>query len=97
MDNCEHCKKTPRGEELTKNLKTRLSRVIGQLNGISRMLDENRYCGDILVQIAAAKQALKEIGYMLLDDHMKSCVSEDIKNGDVSSLEEALQLSKKLY
>ena len=60
------------------------------------MIQENRYCGDVLVQIAAIESALKEVGYMVLKDHMESCVSEDIKNNDFSSLEEALNIAKKL-
>ena len=96
MECCERNKKTPRDEESLKNLKTRLNRINGQVNGISKMLDDNRYCGDILIQIAAVESALKEIGYIILKDHMMSCVSDDIKNNDFSSLEEALEISKKL-
>ena len=97
MENCcERNKKTPRDEESLKNLKTRLNRINGQVNGISKMLDDNRYCGDILIQIAAVESALKEIGYIILKDHMMTCVSDDIKNDDFSSLEEALEISKKL-
>ena len=52
---CCHChqKATPRSEKERKQLQNRLSRMTGQLNGISRMLEENRYCGDILTQVAA--------------------------------------------
>ena len=52
---CCHChqKATPRSEKERKQLQNRLSRMSGQLNGISRMLEENRYCGDILTQVAA--------------------------------------------
>ena len=48
---------TPRGEEELRQLKNRLNRMVGQLNGIGRMLDENRYCGDILIQISAVERA----------------------------------------
>lgn len=97
MECCqERNKKTPRDEKCLKNLKTRLNRLNGQINGISRMLDENRYCGDILIQIAAIESALKEIGYIILTDHLKTCVSEDIKNNDFSSLEEAIEITKKM-
>ena len=99
MNSCPNCaknKKQARDDELVKNLKRRLNRAVGQLNGVNNMVDENRYCVDILTQIAAIESALKEIGYLILEDHMKTCVSDDIKNGDFSSLEEALALSKKL-
>lgn len=88
--------KHSRDEAFTANLKNRINKVVGQLQGITRMIDDNRYCSDILIQLAASKQALKVISYMLLDEHMKTCVAEDLKAGDLSSLEEALDLSKKL-
>ena len=96
MENCPHCKKDPRPEELVSNLQKRLKKISGQINGVSKMVDENRYCGDILIQIAAIESALKEVGYIILKDHMYTCVSSDIKDGNFSSLEEALELSKKL-
>ena len=98
MENCCHekSKRTPRDDELLKNIKQRMNRISGQVNGINKMLDENRYCGDILIQIAAIESALKEVGYIILKDHMMSCVSEDIKNNDFSSLKEAIEITKKL-
>ena len=96
MENCSHCKKDPRPEELVSNLQKRLKKISGQINGVSKMVDENRYCGDILIQIAAIESALKEVGYIILKDHMYTCVSSDIKDGNFSSLEEALEISKKL-
>lgn len=96
MENCPHCKKDPRSEELIANLQKRLKRISGQINGVSKMLDENRYCGDVLIQISAIESALKEVGYIVLRDHLLTCVSSDIKNNDFSSLEEAIEISKKL-
>ena len=96
MENCPHCKHTPRNEELVENLTKRINRISGQLNGVSKMIQENRYCHDVLIQIAAIESALKEVGYILLKDHMTSCVVDDIKNNDLTSLEEAIEISKKL-
>ena len=93
---CERHRKTPRGENEIKDLKNRLNRIIGQLNGITKMLDDNRYCGDILTQIAASESALQQVGYILLKSHMETCVSEDIKAGKEDSLEEAFELMRKL-
>ena len=81
---------------MVKNLKTRLNKVSGQINGINKMIDENRYCVDILTQISAIESALKEIGYIVLEDHLKSCVASDNKNNDFSSLEEAIAITKRL-
>ena len=70
--------------------------MAGQLNGIGKMLDENRYCGDILIQIAAVERALQSFGYIILKDHMETCVVEGVKNGDLAVVDEAVELMKKL-
>jgi len=94
--NCCHHKHTPRDEQTIKALKHRLNRMIGQLNGIGSMLDNNRYCGDILTQIAAVESALQHFGYIILHDHLKTCVVEEIQNGNTAILNEAVDLIKKL-
>jgi len=93
---CCHQKATPRQEQDLKQLKNRLNRIIGQLNGISRMLDENRYCGDILTQLAAAESALQSFGYVILQEHMETCVIEEIRKGNTAVVDEAVELMKKL-
>lgn len=92
---CKH-KHTPRDEQSRKTLNNRLNRMIGQLNGIQKMLDDNRYCGDILTQIAAVESALQSFGYLILEDHLKTCVVEEIQNGNTPVLEETIDLIKKL-
>lgn len=94
--NCCHTKHIPRSEGQQKQLQNRLSRMIGQLNGISRMLEENRYCGDILTQVAAVESALQSFGYIVLKEHMETCVVEEVKNGNEQIMEEAIELVKKL-
>ena len=93
---CHRQKHTPRGAEELKQLKNRLSRMSGQLSGIGKMLDENRYCGDILIQIAAVEKALQSFGYIILRDHMETCMAEDIKEGNMETIEEVFELIKKL-
>ncbi len=77
-------------------LKNRLSRMVGQLNGIGRMLDENRYCGDVLTQVAAVESALQAFGHLILKEHMETCVVEEIRKGNTSVVDEAVELIKKL-
>lgn len=89
-------KHTPRSEQELKQLKTRLNRLTGQLNGIGRMLDENRYCGDILIQLAAVERALQAFGYQVLREHMETCMVEDIREGNTEVVAEAIELIKKL-
>lgn len=96
MENCQHCKKDKRSEEFVNSLQKRLKKISGQINGVSKMIDENRYCGDILVQVAAIESALKEVGYLILKDHLHTCVSDDIKNNDFASLDDAIAIAKKL-
>ena len=93
---CERTKKDPRDNELLENLLKRLNKISGQINGVTQMIKNNRYCGDILIQISAIEAALKEVGYIIYKDHMMTCVSNDIKNDDFSSLEEAIRIAKKL-
>ena len=93
---CCHRKDTPRAEADLKQLKNRLNRIIGQLNGIGKMLDENRYCGDILTQIGAVESALQSFGYVILKEHMETCVVEQIQKGNTEIVEEAVELIKKL-
>lgn len=57
-----------------RQLKTRLSRIAGQVAGIQRMLEEDRYCVDVLNQIAAVRSALDSLGIELLTNHVESCV-----------------------
>ncbi len=98
MDNeclCRH-KSIPRDEDTQKQLQNRLNRMIGQLNGIKKMIDDNRYCGDILIQISAVESALQNFGYIVLQDHMETCVTEKIKNGDTEVIDETVELIKKL-
>lgn len=90
------CKTKERDNELIKDINNRMNRVIGQLNGINNMVKDNRYCADILIQLAAAEAALKELGYIILKDHLLTCVNDDIKNNDTTSLIEAFEISKKL-
>ena len=91
-----HQRHTPRSEEELRQLKNRLNRMVGQLNGIGRMLDENRYCGDILIQISAVEKALQGFGYSVLKSHMENCVVEEVRNGNPDIMDETLELMKKL-
>ena len=92
---CCRRKATPRGEKELRLLQNRLSRISGQLGGIA-MLEENRYCGDILMQVAAAESALQAFGYLVLQNHLETCVVEEIQKGNTQIVEEALELIRKL-
>jgi DNA-binding FrmR family transcriptional regulator len=63
-------------------LTKRLHRIEGQVRGIERMVDDDRYCLDILTQVAAVKTALESLAFEVLDDHVKHCVAGAIASGD---------------
>ena len=91
----ERYKNTPRTNGMQADLQKRLNRVIGQLNGVKSMIDDNRYCGDVLTQLAAAESALKGISGIVLKNHMETCVVEQIKQGNTEVIDEVLQLMRK--
>lgn len=91
---CHH-KETPRDAALQTDLKKRLNRAIGQLNGVKAMLDDNRYCGDVLVQLSAAESAVRSVAAIVLQNHLETCVVEQIQRGNVEVVDEAMQLIKK--
>lgn len=89
-------KHQPRDEKELRNLKSRIHRIVGQLNGIEKMLDDNRYCGDLLIQVSAVESALQSVGYILLQEHLESCVREAVKSDDPEIMKEVMDLVKKL-
>ncbi len=66
----------------------RLHRIEGQVRGIERMVEEDRYCIDILTQIAAVKTALEQVGVRVLEDHVTHCVHDAIASGDAEAADE---------
>ena len=79
-----------------KDLLVRLSRIEGQVRGITRMVEEGEYCVDILNQISAVRSALASVGQILLEGHIRGCVADAIKDdGGEESIEELLQIIKK--
>lgn len=95
---CGACryKSTARDPETLRLLQSRLNRMTGQLTGIKKMLDDNRYCGDILTQVAAVEAALQSFGYCILKEHMETCVVEQVQNGNTAIVDEAVELMRKL-
>jgi DNA-binding FrmR family transcriptional regulator len=66
-------------------LKKRLHRIEGQVRGIERMVDEDRYCIDILTQVSAVKTALESLGFEILEDHVSHCVKGALASGDADT------------
>ena len=77
--------------EKTKKIKTRLNRISGQVNGVGKMIDEDRYCLDILNQISAVRSALDALGVELLTNHLECCL---MGHGSGSEHEHAKSISQ---
>jgi DNA-binding FrmR family transcriptional regulator len=69
-------------------LLTRLSRIEGQVRGVSRMVHADAYCIDVLTQINAIKAAIDQVGFLLLEDHIKGCVTSAVRQGDQAKVDE---------
>ncbi len=68
----------------------RLRRVEGQVRGLQRMVGEDTYCIDVLTQVSAATRALENVALLLLDDHVRHCVADDVRSGSTEKVEEAM-------
>ena len=77
-------------------LVNRLSRIEGQIRGIKKMVEEDAYCTDILIQVAAVNAALNSFNKELLASHIKTCVAEDIRNGKDETIDELVSTLQKL-
>lgn len=94
---CPYCeKKKQRSEEDKKGLLNRLSRIEGQIRGIRGMVERDTYCPDVLTQVAAASAALNSFARTLLSDHIRTCVTEDVRRGSDDAVDELLCVLQKL-
>ena len=91
------CNRTKqRSEKEVKDLIKRLNRIEGQIRGIKNMVEEERYCVDILNQVSAVQAALNSFSKELLASHIYSCVVEDIQAGKMEAVDELCETIKKL-
>lgn len=93
---CPCQRKKIRDEKEKRDLMNRLKRIEGQIRGLQRMLDENAYCPDILTQASAANSALNSFCRTLLASHLRTCVSEDIRDGREDTIDELMKTLEKL-
>ena len=71
----------------TQQVLNRISRAAGHLNAIGRMIEEGRDCSDVLIQLAAVRSAINNVGKIIISDHMEHCVAQALEQGDRSALE----------
>ena len=89
-------KRKERSEEELKRLIHRLNRIEGQIRGIRGMVENNVYCTDIRVQVAAVNAALNAFNRELLSEHIRTCVADDIRAGKDETIDELLATLRKL-
>ncbi|MCF0108616.1 MAG: metal-sensing transcriptional repressor [Erysipelotrichaceae bacterium] len=90
------CRKKVRDEQEVKQLLNRLKRIEGQIRGLQKLVETDTYCPDILVQANAASAALEGFKKELLSSHIKSCVMDDIREGNEEAADELIDLLYKL-
>ena len=93
-DNC--CgTKTKRSDEEKKRIISRLNRISGQINGISKMVENDAYCNDVLIQLSAVKSSVKSLSTYILENHLCTCVARDLENGELDTIDEIISLFKR--
>lgn len=92
---CPNCKVKERTIEEKKDLINRMNRIIGSLNGIKDMINNDRYCDDILIQLSAVDKSIKSLANIILDNHMHTCLIEHIENKDYEIVDEIVDLFKR--
>ncbi|MFC4558693.1 metal-sensing transcriptional repressor [Virgibacillus kekensis] len=88
---------TPRTDIEKQAVINRMKRIEGQVRGIQKMIEDDRYCVDVMVQISAINAALKKVGFSLMERHTKHCVSHAVKSGEGDdAIEELMEVMKQL-
>ena len=89
-------RKKMRGEDERRDLMNRLKRIEGQVRGLQRMIDEDAYCPDVLTQASAVNSAINSFCKVLLANHIRTCVANDIRAGRDETTDELLKTLQKL-
>ena len=96
MNECCCHKTKHRSPQEQKQLANRLSRIEGQIRGIRGMVEKDAYCTDILIQVSAVNAALRAFNREILSQHIRGCVTRDIKEGKEETVEELVETLQKL-
>lgn len=97
MENCEHCgRKAHHSDKVKKDLSVRLNRIEGQIRGIGKLVSDDVYCDDVLNQIASVESALKGVRKILLENHIKSCIVDQIREGKSDVIDELMETINKM-
>lgn len=94
MDEC-HKRKTVRSEDEKKIITNRINRISGQLIAINKMVQNDEYCNDILIQLSAIENSVKSLSNHILENHIYSCLVDDLEKGNMDVIDELVRLFKK--
>ncbi|MDR1940612.1 MAG: metal-sensing transcriptional repressor [Clostridiales bacterium] len=87
---------TERPEKIVKDITLRLNRIEGQVKGVNDMISQGRYCDDVLSQISAIQSALSSVGKILLENHIKTCITRRLRDGDGEAVDELMKTLKRM-
>ncbi len=88
-------KKTHRTESEKKLLTNRLNRIEGQIKGVKKMISEDAYCNNVLIQLSAIENSVKSLSNVILEKHLYSCIARDLENGEIDTIDEIVSLFKR--
>ncbi len=88
-------KKTQRSDNEKKSIISRLNRIGGQIKGITKMVENDAYCNELLIQLSAVKNSIKSLSSYILENHLFTCVPRDLENGDLETIDELISLFKR--
>ena len=86
---------TKRSESEKKIINNRLNRIEGQVRGVKKMIEEDRYCDDVLIQLSAIDKSIKSLANHILENHMQTCVLKDLENGNYEIIDEVVNLFRR--
>ena len=91
----ENKKYTKRNEQEKKKINNRLNRIEGQVRGVKKMIEEDRYCDDVLIQLSAIDKSIKSLANYILENHMYNCVYDDLEKGNYEIIDEVVNLFRR--
>ena len=91
---CNHRKKH-RGAKDINLITNRLNRIDGQIKGIKKMINDDVYCNDVLIQLSSVEKAIRNLSNIILEDHLYNCIADDLENGNLESIDEIVGLFKR--
>ena len=90
------CKKqTKRSESEKKIVNNRLNRIEGQIRGVKKMIEEDRYCDDVVIKLSASDKSIKSLANHILENHMYNCVYNDLEKGNYEIIDEVVNLFRR--